>query len=45
MDLGNFEGYREKFERIQKYFEPRFPEATKVGNEMMKAILRGMEEE
>ncbi|KAF2027368.1 Prephenate dehydrogenase [Setomelanomma holmii] len=40
VDLGNFDGYREKFERIQKYFEPRFPEATKVGNEMIKTILR-----
>jgi prephenate dehydrogenase (NADP+) len=38
--LGNFDGYREKFEKIQKYFEPRFPEANKVGNEMIKVILR-----
>ncbi|KAJ4349864.1 prephenate dehydrogenase (NADP(+)) [Didymosphaeria variabile] len=37
--LGNFDGYREKFEAIQKYFEPRFPDATKVGNEMIKTIL------
>ena len=40
VDLGNFDGYREKFERIQKYFEPRFPEATKLGNEMIKVILQ-----
>jgi prephenate dehydrogenase (NADP+) len=40
VDLGNFDGYREKFERIQKYFEPRFPEATKLGNEMIKTIMR-----
>jgi prephenate dehydrogenase (NADP+) len=40
VDLGNFDGYREKFEKIQKYFEPRFPEANKVGNEMIKVILR-----
>ncbi|KAH7401114.1 hypothetical protein DE146DRAFT_654955 [Phaeosphaeria sp. MPI-PUGE-AT-0046c] len=40
VDLGNFDGYREKFEKIQKYFEPRFPEATKLGNEMIKTILR-----
>lgn len=37
--LGNFDGYREKFENIQKYFEPRFPDATKLGNEMIKTIL------
>lgn len=40
VSLGNFDGYREKFERIQKYFEPRFPEATKIGNEMIKTILQ-----
>ncbi|PSN67492.1 prephenate dehydrogenase [Corynespora cassiicola Philippines] len=39
VNLGNFEGYREKFEGIQKYFEPRFPEATRVGNEMIRTIL------
>lgn len=32
------DGYREKFETIQNYFEPRFKEATKVGNEMIKTI-------
>ena len=37
--LGNFDGYREKFENIQRYFEPRFPDATKLGNEMIKTIL------
>lgn len=31
--------YREKFEHIQTYFEPRFPEAKRVGNEMIKTIL------
>ncbi|KAH3968017.1 prephenate dehydrogenase [Parastagonospora nodorum] len=44
VDLGNFDGYREKFEKIQKYFEPRFPEATKLGNEMIKTILRKTQE-
>ncbi|KAF2133593.1 prephenate dehydrogenase [Dothidotthia symphoricarpi CBS 119687] len=39
VSLGNFDGYRQKFEGIQKYFEPRFPEASKVGNEMIKTIL------
>jgi prephenate dehydrogenase (NADP+) len=32
------EGYRSKFEKIQDYFAPRFPEATRVGNEMIKTI-------
>ena len=38
MSLGNLDGYREKFENIQAYFSPRFAEATKVGNEMIKTI-------
>lgn len=32
------DGYREKFEAIQSYFTPRFPEATKVGNQMIATI-------
>ena len=39
VDLCAFDAYREKFERIQQYFAPRFPEATRVGNEMIKTIL------
>jgi len=39
VSMGHFEGYREKFEEIQEYFAPRFPEATKLGNEMIKTIL------
>ncbi|KAF2644759.1 prephenate dehydrogenase [Massarina eburnea CBS 473.64] len=39
VSLGHFDSYREKFESIQSYFEPRFPEATKLGNEMIKTIL------
>ncbi|KAF2761374.1 prephenate dehydrogenase [Pseudovirgaria hyperparasitica] len=39
VSLGHFDGYRAKFEDIQKYFAPRFPEATKLGNEMIKTIL------
>ncbi|KAL1303383.1 hypothetical protein AAFC00_006777 [Neodothiora populina] len=38
VNLGNMDGYREKFEGIQAYFAPRFPEATRVGNEMIKTI-------
>ena len=44
VSLGNFDGYREKFEEIQRYFEPRFPEATKLGNEMIKVILQKTQE-
>jgi len=44
VSLGHFDGYREKFEKIQKYFEPRFPEATRLGNEMIKTILEKTKE-
>ena len=37
--LGNMDGYRDKFEAIQEYFKPRFPDATRVGNEMIRTIL------
>ena len=39
MSFGDFQSYRDRFERIQKYFAPRFPEAAKLGNEMMRTIL------
>ncbi|GAB7345720.1 hypothetical protein MBLNU457_3995t1 [Dothideomycetes sp. NU457] len=38
VSFGNMDSYREKFEEIQTYFAPRFPEATRVGNEMIKTI-------
>ncbi|PVI04885.1 Prephenate dehydrogenase [Periconia macrospinosa] len=44
VSLGHFDAYREKFEGIQEYFEPRFPEATKLGNEMIKTILEKTKE-
>jgi prephenate dehydrogenase (NADP+) len=37
--FGNFDAYRERFEQTQTYFAPRFPEATRLGNEMIKTIL------
>ncbi|KAH7393428.1 hypothetical protein BKA64DRAFT_676162 [Cadophora sp. MPI-SDFR-AT-0126] len=37
--FGDFEGYRDRFQSTQKFFEPRFADATKVGNEMIKTIL------
>lgn len=30
--------YKENFERIQGYFAPRFPDAIRVGNEMIRTI-------
>ncbi|KAL2012701.1 hypothetical protein VTN00DRAFT_226 [Thermoascus crustaceus] len=39
VSFGDFESYRDRFERIQQYFAPRFPEAVRLGNEMMKTIL------
>jgi prephenate dehydrogenase (NADP+) len=37
--FGDFESYKDRFQSTQKFFEPRFEDATKVGNEMMKTIL------
>ncbi|KAF2145075.1 uncharacterized protein K452DRAFT_222009, partial [Aplosporella prunicola CBS 121167] len=39
VSLGHMDAYREKFEGIQAYFEPRFPQAKTVGNEMIRTIL------
>ncbi len=39
VSFGSFPAYEDRFERIQKYFAPRFPEATRIGNEMIQAIL------
>jgi len=38
VSLGNMQGYQKKFEDIQRYFAPQFPDATKLGNEMIKTI-------
>jgi prephenate dehydrogenase (NADP+) len=37
--FGDFESYRDRFESTQRFFEPRFADATRVGNEMMRTIL------
>ncbi|KAL6718396.1 prephenate dehydrogenase (NADP(+)) [Lecanora helva] len=39
VSFGNFASYQDRFEKISTYFEPRFPAANKVGNEMIKTIL------
>lgn len=43
--FGNFESYRDRFESTRQFFLPRFAEATKVGNEMMKTILENTKKE
>lgn len=42
VSFGDFKSYRDRFERVQDYFKPRFPEATRVGNEMIKVIFEKM---
>lgn len=42
VSLGHMDGYREKFEKILSYFAPRFAEATKVGNEMIRTIDKNL---
>jgi prephenate dehydrogenase (NADP+) len=39
VSFGNFDSYRERFEAIQQHFAPRFPDAVRLGNEMIKTIL------
>ena len=41
VSFGDFSSYKDRFEKIQAYFAPRFPEANRVGNEMIKTILAG----
>lgn len=36
----NYDLYRRKFEEVQEFFKPMFPEANVIGNEMIKTILR-----
>ncbi|KAI9671253.1 MAG: prephenate dehydrogenase (NADP(+)) [Trizodia sp. TS-e1964] len=40
VSFGNFTGYRDRFVKTQEFFAPRFPEATRVGNEMINTILQ-----
>ncbi|KAI9673421.1 MAG: prephenate dehydrogenase (NADP(+)) [Caeruleum heppii] len=44
VSFGDFASYRDRFEGIQRFFAPRFPEATRVGNEMIKTILESQRE-
>lgn len=40
---GDFDLYRRTFEKTQKFFKPMFEEANKIGNEMIKTILKKTE--
>lgn len=40
VSYGDFNLYRRKFENTQNFFQHMFPEATKMGNEMIKTILQ-----
>ena len=42
VSLGSFEGWRERFVRTQKFFEPRFAGNIEVGNAMIKAVLKSI---
>lgn len=35
----DLESYKKRFETVQAYFQPRFADATKVGNEMIRTIF------
>ena len=35
----DFAAYKKRFENVQTYFQPRFADATKLGNEMIKTIF------
>ncbi|KAL7271350.1 prephenate dehydrogenase (NADP(+)) [Rhizina undulata] len=39
VSYSDFNSYRQRFSRPQEYFAPRFAEAIKLGNEMIKTIL------
>ncbi|KAF3770263.1 Prephenate dehydrogenase [Cryphonectria parasitica EP155] len=39
VSLGHFDTWRERFRETQTFFEPRFTEANKIGNAMIKAVL------
>lgn len=45
VSFGNFSAYKDRFERVQSYFEPRFKEATELGNSMIKTILAHTKQE
>lgn len=45
VSLGHFETWKDRFMSTHRFFEPRFAEASAVGNKMMKAVLEDMSED
>ncbi|ODQ80830.1 hypothetical protein BABINDRAFT_161035 [Babjeviella inositovora NRRL Y-12698] len=45
VSFGDSKLYQKVFERTQEFFRPMFPEATKLGNEMISTILKRVKEE
>lgn len=44
INFGNFELYKQEFEKTQKFLEHKFPEGNAMGNEMIKTILDRVKE-
>ncbi|KAK7693892.1 hypothetical protein QCA50_003465 [Cerrena zonata] len=44
ISFGNFDLYRERFERTAEFFHTRFEDATKLGSAMIKAIMESSAE-
>ena len=44
ISFGNFDLYRERFERTAEFFQSRFEGATKLGSAMIKAIMESSSE-
>ena len=42
--FGNFDLYREEFNKTQAFFQPMFQEANSIGNEMIRTILDRVKE-
>ncbi|KAI5965763.1 TYR1 [Candida pseudojiufengensis] len=42
--FGNFNLYKDEFEKTQAFFQPMFQEANAIGNEMIKTILERVKE-
>ncbi|CAK9441009.1 uncharacterized protein LODBEIA_P48780 [Lodderomyces beijingensis] len=42
--FGNFQLYREEFDKTQAFFQPMFQEANTIGNAMIKTILERVKE-
>ncbi|KAK5081591.1 prephenate dehydrogenase (NADP(+)) [Lithohypha guttulata] len=40
VSFGSFDAYRDRFENIQRYFAPRFEDAVRMGNDMIKTIAQ-----